>query len=179
MRQKDALANENTVLNKLAEKQQQKVEAANEIQRSLQGQLVRFEFLLPPLSFLPTSPSSTFSFLHRTSLAAHPLSSSPTFFLPHNGTASLTLLASQTAAEKEISLHQKNVRAYQDNIAQYKRDNAELTLRAESNQKQLAEVRFSLCLFLSSRSDPLRLFLPLSSSTCLRTPPCTAQRRPL
>ena len=40
MRQKDALANENAVLNKLVEKQQQKVEAANELQQSLTEQLV-------------------------------------------------------------------------------------------------------------------------------------------
>ncbi|GAA5857751.1 hypothetical protein JCM8547_005970 [Rhodosporidiobolus lusitaniae] len=43
MRQKDALTNENAVLNKLAEKQQQKVEAANEVQRSLSAQLTAAE----------------------------------------------------------------------------------------------------------------------------------------
>lgn len=40
MRQKDALTNENAVLNKLAERQQQKIEAANELQRSLAQQVV-------------------------------------------------------------------------------------------------------------------------------------------
>ncbi|GAA5936008.1 hypothetical protein JCM10213_002177 [Rhodosporidiobolus nylandii] len=88
MRQKDALSNENNVLTKLAEKQQQKVEAANELQRSLAGQL--------------------------------------------------------TAAEKEIILHQKNVRAYQENISQLKRDNAELTLRSEQNAKHLVELNAAL-----------------------------------
>ncbi|GAA6018504.1 hypothetical protein JCM10207_007199 [Rhodosporidiobolus poonsookiae] len=88
MRQKDALANENAVLTKLAEKQQQKVEAANEIQRSIAQQL--------------------------------------------------------TSAEKEISLHQKNVRAYQDNLAQLKRDNAELTLRSDKNAQHLVELNAAL-----------------------------------
>lgn len=40
MRQKDALTNENAMLNKLVEKQQQKVEAANEQQQLLTQQLV-------------------------------------------------------------------------------------------------------------------------------------------
>lgn len=40
MRQKDALVSENTVLTKLAEKQQQKVESASEAQHSLSTQLV-------------------------------------------------------------------------------------------------------------------------------------------
>ncbi|GAA6032403.1 hypothetical protein JCM8097_008157 [Rhodosporidiobolus ruineniae] len=88
MRQKDAIASENTVLTKLAEKQQQKVDAANEIHRSISGQL--------------------------------------------------------TAAEKEITLHQKNVRAYQDDISRLKRENAELTLRSDQTLKQLAELNAAL-----------------------------------
>lgn len=69
MRQKDALASENTVLNKLAEKQQQKVEAANEIQRSLQAQLVRLSLCSSPL------PSS-FNLLVVTNMAPPPFSAS-------------------------------------------------------------------------------------------------------
>ncbi|GAA5973856.1 hypothetical protein JCM11641_003195 [Rhodosporidiobolus odoratus] len=88
MRQRDALSQENTVLTKLAERQQQKVEAASELQRSLLGQL--------------------------------------------------------TAAEKEISSHQSNVRAYQDSLAQLKRDNAELSLRSEQNSKHLVELNAAL-----------------------------------
>ncbi|GAA5893424.1 hypothetical protein JCM6882_008029 [Rhodosporidiobolus microsporus] len=88
MRQKDAIANENNVLTKLAEKQQHKVESATEVQRSIAGQL--------------------------------------------------------TAAEKEIALHQNNVRAYQDHIAELKRTNAELGLRSDQNSKQILELTGSL-----------------------------------
>ena len=52
MRQKDALASENTVLTKLAEKQQQKVESASEVQHSLSTQLVSILFLLAAHHFL-------------------------------------------------------------------------------------------------------------------------------
>lgn len=41
MRQKDSLVSENSVLNKLAEKQQQKIEAAADAQRAISQQLVR------------------------------------------------------------------------------------------------------------------------------------------
>lgn len=51
MRQKDALANENAVLNKLVEKQQLKVEAANELQQSLTEQLVSIQHLLARTSW--------------------------------------------------------------------------------------------------------------------------------
>ncbi|GAA5960486.1 hypothetical protein JCM21900_000115, partial [Sporobolomyces salmonicolor] len=44
------------------------------------------------------------------------------------------------AAEKEITLHQKNIRAYQDNIGGLRRDNTELTLRSEQNAKRIAEL---------------------------------------
>ncbi|GAA5932035.1 E3 ubiquitin-protein ligase BRE1 [Sporobolomyces koalae] len=84
MRQKDALTNENTVLTKLAEKQQQKVESVSELQHSLTQQL--------------------------------------------------------TAAEKEITLHQDNVRAYADQIAQLRRDNSEALLRTEQNSKKITEL---------------------------------------
>ncbi|GAA5830964.1 hypothetical protein JCM5353_004455 [Sporobolomyces roseus] len=84
MRQKDALVSENTVLTKLAEKQQQKVESASEAQHSLSTQLA--------------------------------------------------------AAEKEITMHQENVRAYADQIGQIRRENAEALLRSEQNGKRIAEL---------------------------------------
>ncbi|GAA5987856.1 hypothetical protein JCM10908_007246 [Rhodotorula pacifica] len=84
MRQKDALMNENSVLNKLVEKQQQKVEAANELQQSLTQQL--------------------------------------------------------TSIEKEISLHQANVRAYQETISSLQRENGEHASRNDQSQRRIAEL---------------------------------------
>lgn len=84
MRQKDAIAAENAVLSKLAEKQQRAVDSATDLQHSLGIQLA--------------------------------------------------------AAEKEITLHQKNVRAHQDAITSLKRENTELTLRNEQNVKHITEL---------------------------------------
>lgn len=52
MRQKEALAAENTVLTKLAEKQQRAVEGAHELQTTTGQQVVRLVLLLP---WFPTS----------------------------------------------------------------------------------------------------------------------------
>ncbi|GAA5838520.1 hypothetical protein JCM3766R1_006001 [Sporobolomyces carnicolor] len=84
MRQKDSLVSENAVLTKLAERQQHKVETANEMQHSLSEQLA--------------------------------------------------------AAEKEITLHQDNVRAYAEQISQLRRENSEALLRSEQNGKRIAEL---------------------------------------
>ncbi|GAA5911739.1 uncharacterized protein JCM6883_001252 [Sporobolomyces salmoneus] len=84
MRQKESLVSENAVLTKLAEKQQQKVETANEMHHSLSEQLA--------------------------------------------------------AAEKEITLHQDNVRAYAEQISQLRRENSEALLRSEQNGKRIAEL---------------------------------------
>ncbi|GAA5856425.1 hypothetical protein JCM9279_001716 [Rhodotorula babjevae] len=84
MRQKDALSGESAVLQKLAEKQQQKIESQAEVQRALGQQL------------------------------AH--------------------------AEKEISMHQNNVRAWQEQNSDFKRKNAELQLRSEQTTLQVAEL---------------------------------------
>ncbi|KAK4054643.1 E3 ubiquitin-protein ligase bre1 [Microbotryomycetes sp. JL221] len=45
------------------------------------------------------------------------------------------------AAEKEITLHQQNVRAHQDYIAQIKRDKAELVLRVEQHTKAINDMK--------------------------------------
>ncbi|GAA5910720.1 hypothetical protein JCM8208_003545 [Rhodotorula glutinis] len=84
MRQKDALHGEAAVLQKLAEKQQQRIESQAEVQRALGQQL------------------------------AH--------------------------AEKEISMHQNNVRAWQEQNSEFKRKNAELQLRNEQTTLQVAEL---------------------------------------
>ncbi|GAA5931004.1 hypothetical protein JCM3775_000775 [Rhodotorula graminis] len=84
MRQKDALTGEAAVLQKLAEKQQQRIESQAEVQRALGQQL------------------------------AH--------------------------AEKEISMHQNNVRAWQEQNSDFKRKNAELQLRCEQTALQVAEL---------------------------------------
>lgn len=47
----------------------------------------------------------------------------------------------QAAAEKEITLHQDNVRAYAEQISQLRRENSEALLRSEQNGKRIAEVR--------------------------------------
>ncbi|GAA5978816.1 hypothetical protein JCM5350_004831 [Sporobolomyces pararoseus] len=84
MRQKESLVNENAILTKLAEKQQQKVDSAAEMHHSLSEQLA--------------------------------------------------------AAEKEITLHQDNVRAYAEQIGQLRRENSEALLRSEQNGKRIAEL---------------------------------------
>ncbi|KAK4703986.1 E3 ubiquitin-protein ligase BRE1, partial [Phenoliferia sp. Uapishka_3] len=84
MRQKDAIAAENQVLTKLAEKQQRAVDAATDLQHSLGSQL--------------------------------------------------------TAAEREITLQQKHVRAHQDSLAAVRRENAELAMRTEQNGKHITEL---------------------------------------
>ncbi|CEQ41340.1 SPOSA6832_03051 [Sporobolomyces salmonicolor] len=119
MRQKDALVSENAVLTKLAEKQQQKVESSTEQQHSLGQQLVR----------------------HLLSVSSPALSAplevkSEDVAREADGVVRLL----QAAAEKEITLHQKNIRAYQDNIGGLRRDNTELTLRSEQNAKRIAEL---------------------------------------
>ncbi|GAA5837842.1 hypothetical protein JCM11251_004674 [Rhodosporidiobolus azoricus] len=55
-----------------------------------------------------------------------------------------SIAAQLTAAEKEIVLHQNNVRAYQEHIAELKRNNAELSLRSEQNIKQIQELNAAL-----------------------------------
>ncbi|GAA6058899.1 hypothetical protein JCM10212_002851 [Sporobolomyces blumeae] len=84
MRQKDALENENAILTKLAEKQQQKVDQASEVQHELQVQLA--------------------------------------------------------AVEKEITVHQNNVRAYSEQLAALRRENSDALLRSEQNGKRIAEL---------------------------------------
>ncbi|GAA6010279.1 hypothetical protein JCM11491_006245 [Sporobolomyces phaffii] len=44
------------------------------------------------------------------------------------------------AAEKEITLHQDNVRAYAEQISQLRRENSEAMLRSEQNGKRIAEL---------------------------------------
>lgn len=104
MRQKDALANENAVLNKLVEKQQQKVEAANELQQSLTEQLV----------------------------------SAPTDSPERTGTDLLRML--QTSIEKELSLHQANVRAHQETISSLQRENSTYAAQREHDQRTIEQV---------------------------------------
>ncbi|GJN91021.1 hypothetical protein Rhopal_004035-T1 [Rhodotorula paludigena] len=84
MRQKDSLVSENSVLNKLAEKQQQKIEVAADAQRAISQQL--------------------------------------------------------TQAEREISAHQGNVRAWQEQNADLKRKNVELQLRNDAVAAQVSEL---------------------------------------
>ncbi|GAA5879038.1 hypothetical protein JCM3774_004477 [Rhodotorula dairenensis] len=88
MRQKDALVNENAMLNKLVEKQQQKVEAANEQQQLLTQQL--------------------------------------------------------TQIEKEISLHQANVRAYQEEISSLKRENGSFAAQREQDERTITQLKDQL-----------------------------------
>lgn len=60
---------------------------------------------------------------------------------PFPGCDVLTALREQTAAEREITLHQKNVRSHQESLAAIKRENSELVMRSEQNAKHITEVR--------------------------------------
>lgn len=61
---------------------------------------------------------------------------------------------SQTAAEKEITMHQQNVRALQDHVASVKREKAELVLRVEQHSKHVAEVSLGdVCRSLIIQAD--------------------------
>ncbi|BGP40652.1 E3 ubiquitin-protein ligase bre1 [Rhodotorula kratochvilovae] len=100
MRQKDALGGETAVLQKLAEKQQQKIESQAEVQRALSQQL------------------------------AH--------------------------AEKEISMHQNNVRAWQEQNSDFKRKNTELQLRSDQTSQQVAELTARLNERINEAEDAAR-----------------------
>ncbi|GAA6052195.1 hypothetical protein JCM3770_000790 [Rhodotorula araucariae] len=100
MRQKDALGGETAVLQKLAEKQQQKIESQAEVHRALSQQLAQ--------------------------------------------------------AEKEISMHQSNVRAWQEQNSDFKRKNAELQLRSDQTSLQVAELTARLNERISEAEDAAR-----------------------
>lgn len=118
MRQKDALASENAVLTKLAEKQQRAVEGGADLQHSLGVQLVR-----------------------------------PLHLFSHVSELSTDLLRCQSAAEKEITMHQHSIRAHQDHINNLKHETTELNLRNEQHTKHIAEVRTWRFLFSARRSS--------------------------
>lgn len=52
-------------------------------------------------------------------------------------------MTSQTAAEKEITLHINHVRSHRDKITDLTRENGELVLRNQQNVKHITEVRSS------------------------------------
>lgn len=60
------------------------------------------------------------------------------------GCADWVVVTSQTQIEKEISLHQANVRAYQEEISSLKRENGSFAAQREQDERTISQVR-ALC----------------------------------